>query len=85
MPRPGFVPALEWKDLDKAGAALSIAAVTGVPKTVEKRSRASCAVISPALASSPQLRPRPAARAIHSTVCRSRSPPGLSLTFGSRT
>ena len=30
------------------------------------------------------VRPKPAARAIHSTVCRSRRPPGLSLTLGSR-
>ena len=36
-------------------------------------------VIRPLRASSRQVRPSPAARAIHITVCRSRSPPGLSF------
>ena len=41
-------------------------------------------VIRPARASSRQRAPTPAARAIHSIVCRSRRPPGLSLMLGSR-
>ena len=59
-------------------------AVAPISRSCRDTARASPQRDEPVRASSRQVRPRPAARAIHSTVCRSRSPPGLSLTFGSR-
>ena len=45
--------------------------------------RASTGVTSECASSSTHDRPKPAARAVHTIICRSRRPPGLSLTFGS--
>ncbi|CFN70612.1 Uncharacterised protein [Bordetella pertussis] len=51
--------------------------------SARRRSRASDEVSKPAWATSRQLWPKPAARAIHRMTCRSRRPPGDSLQLGS--
>ena len=80
-----YIPTVEELDIvDGVIDSLDEDADSPVPNITHRYPDRVLFLVSPVCASSRQPRPRPAARAIQRTVCRSRNPPGLSLTFGSR-